>query len=63
MYPGNSPGIVISPQNRAGHRTGAVYMAAASDSFYKIEKALMIKLEGLPGPSEITGNLVELHIL
>lgn len=63
MYSVNSPGIVINPQDWVWHRACAVFMVAASDSLCKVEKALMINLEGLPGPSETTGSLVELHIL
>ena len=63
MYTRHSPGIFISLQNRAGDRAGAMNMSAASDSFYKIEKALIINLEGLLGESETTIKLVELHIL
>lgn len=63
LYPGNCPGIDVSSQNRAGHRAGAVYVEAASDSFYKIKKALMINLEELLGPSETTGNLLQCYIL
>lgn len=63
MYTRNSPGIFISLQNRAGDRADAMNMSAASDSFYKIEKALIINLEGLLGQSETTIKLVELHIL